>query len=99
MIQIKLIERYNGERFAVTITGFATLPIRAPHGQKNNPHKCASTSTFTKFSVLKSGGRLIPLLGVIIGAILTQNTSWKNVEKALGVLKSKKVLTPGNSTT
>ena len=31
---------------------------------------------------------------VIIGAILTQNTSWKNVEKALGVLKGKKVLTP-----
>ena len=31
---------------------------------------------------------------VIIGAILTQNTSWKNVEKALGVLRGKKVLTP-----
>jgi endonuclease-3 related protein len=31
---------------------------------------------------------------VIIGAILTQNTSWKNVEKALGVLKRKKALTP-----
>ena len=31
---------------------------------------------------------------VIIGAILTQNTSWKNVEKALGVLKRNKVLTP-----
>jgi len=31
---------------------------------------------------------------VIIGAILTQNTSWKNVEKALSVLKTKKVLAP-----
>ena len=31
---------------------------------------------------------------VVIGAILTQNTSWKNVEKALGVLKEKKLLDP-----
>jgi endonuclease-3 related protein len=31
---------------------------------------------------------------VIIGAILTQNTSWKNVERALGALKRKKVLDP-----
>ena len=31
---------------------------------------------------------------VIIGAILTQNTSWNNVEKALGVLKRKRVLAP-----
>ena len=31
---------------------------------------------------------------VIIGAILTQNTSWKNVEKAIYNLKRKNLLTP-----
>jgi endonuclease-3 related protein len=31
---------------------------------------------------------------VMVGAILTQNTSWKNVEKAIGRLKEKKRLTP-----
>ena len=31
---------------------------------------------------------------VIIGAILTQNTAWKNVEKAIFNLKKEKVLTP-----
>ena len=31
---------------------------------------------------------------VIVGAILTQNTNWGNVEKALGNLKSKNLLTP-----
>ena len=31
---------------------------------------------------------------VIIGAILTQNTSWVNVEKAINNLKKKKLLTP-----
>lgn len=31
---------------------------------------------------------------VIVGAILTQNTSWKNVEKAIAHLKSKRRLTP-----
>ncbi len=31
---------------------------------------------------------------VIIGAILTQNTSWSNVEKAISNLKAAKVLTP-----
>jgi len=31
---------------------------------------------------------------VIVGAILTQNTSWKNVERAIGNLKKHKVLTP-----
>lgn len=31
---------------------------------------------------------------VIIGAILTQNTNWSNVEKAITVLKEKKLLTP-----
>ena len=31
---------------------------------------------------------------VIIGAILTQNTSWKNVERAIATLKKKKVLDP-----
>ena len=31
---------------------------------------------------------------MMVGAILTQNTSWKNVEKAMGVLKRKGVLTP-----
>jgi len=31
---------------------------------------------------------------VIIGAILTQNTSWKNVEKAIGSLKREKLLSP-----
>ncbi|NQT33378.1 MAG: hypothetical protein HQ594_06890 [Candidatus Omnitrophica bacterium] len=31
---------------------------------------------------------------VMIGAILTQNTSWKNVEKAIDVLKRKKALSP-----
>ena len=30
---------------------------------------------------------------IIMGAILTQNTSWKNVEKALGLLEDKKLLT------
>lgn len=32
---------------------------------------------------------------VMVGAILTQNTSWKNVEKAIQKLKEKKVLNPG----
>ena len=32
---------------------------------------------------------------VIIGAILTQNTAWKNVETALNTLKSNRLLTPG----
>ncbi|MFA5118685.1 MAG: endonuclease III domain-containing protein [Candidatus Omnitrophota bacterium] len=32
---------------------------------------------------------------VIVGAILTQNTSWVNVERALDNLKVKKVLSPG----
>ena len=31
---------------------------------------------------------------VMMGAILTQNTAWSNVEKAISNLKSKKVLTP-----
>lgn len=31
---------------------------------------------------------------MIVGAILTQNTSWKNVEKALASLKEKSVLSP-----
>lgn len=31
---------------------------------------------------------------MIVGAILTQNTAWKNVEKALASLKSNAVLTP-----
>ncbi len=30
---------------------------------------------------------------VIVGAILTQNTSWKNVERAIGQLRGKKMLT------
>ena len=32
---------------------------------------------------------------VCVGAILTQNTSWKNVQKALDNLYKKKLLTPG----
>ena len=32
---------------------------------------------------------------VIIGAILTQNTAWKNVEKAISNLKAESLLTPG----
>jgi endonuclease III related protein len=32
---------------------------------------------------------------VIVGAILTQNTSWSNVEKAIGRLMEKNLLTPG----
>ncbi len=32
---------------------------------------------------------------VIAGAILTQNTSWKNVERAIGNLRKKKALNPG----
>lgn len=32
---------------------------------------------------------------VMVGAILTQNTSWSNVEKAIGNLKQAKVLEPG----
>jgi len=31
---------------------------------------------------------------VMVGAILTQNTSWKNVEKAIQKLKARKILTP-----
>ena len=31
---------------------------------------------------------------VIMGAILTQNTSWKNVEKAIGALKERNMLDP-----
>jgi len=31
---------------------------------------------------------------IIIGAILTQNVAWKNVEKALGALKKIKILSP-----
>ena len=31
---------------------------------------------------------------VMVGAILTQNTSWKNVEKAIQKLKTKRILTP-----
>lgn len=31
---------------------------------------------------------------VIVGAILTQNTNWLNVEKAISVLKGKKLLSP-----
>ena len=31
---------------------------------------------------------------VVVGAILTQNTSWKNVEKALGALKEQNILDP-----
>ena len=31
---------------------------------------------------------------VMVGAILTQNTSWLNVEKAMGNIKKKKLLTP-----
>lgn len=32
---------------------------------------------------------------IVIGAILTQNTAWKNVIKAITVLKEKKCLSPG----
>lgn len=31
---------------------------------------------------------------VMVGAILTQNTSWRNVEKAIAALKAKGILTP-----
>jgi endonuclease III related protein len=31
---------------------------------------------------------------VIVGAFLTQNTSWKNVERAIGELRKEKLLTP-----
>ena len=31
---------------------------------------------------------------VMVGAILTQNTSWKNVERAIGALRQSKVLAP-----
>ena len=31
---------------------------------------------------------------IIVGAILTQNTNWRNVEKAIGNLKKKKLLNP-----
>jgi len=31
---------------------------------------------------------------IVIGAILTQNIAWKNVEKAIGALKVKKILSP-----
>lgn len=31
---------------------------------------------------------------IVIGAILTQNIAWKNVEKALGALKKNQILTP-----
>src|SRR5512135_3416093 len=31
---------------------------------------------------------------VMVGAILTQNTSWNNVEKSIALLKSKNLLTP-----
>ncbi len=31
---------------------------------------------------------------VVIGAILTQNTNWANVEKAISNLKSAKIFTP-----
>ena len=33
---------------------------------------------------------------VIVGAILTQNTNWQNVAKAIDNLKKAKVLTPQN---
>jgi endonuclease-3 related protein len=33
---------------------------------------------------------------IAVGAILTQNTSWTNVEKAIGNLKKKRVLTAGS---
>ncbi|MBI4550605.1 MAG: endonuclease III domain-containing protein [Candidatus Omnitrophica bacterium] len=33
---------------------------------------------------------------IIVGAILTQNTAWTNVEKAIRNLKAARVLTPGN---
>lgn len=32
---------------------------------------------------------------VMVGAILTQNTSWTNVEKSINLLKEKKLLVPG----
>ena len=33
---------------------------------------------------------------IVIGAILTQNTSWKNVEKAIANLKAAKLMTPAS---
>ncbi len=35
---------------------------------------------------------------VIVGAILTQNTNWANVEAAIGNLKSHKLLSPAGLT-
>ncbi|MGB3111595.1 MAG: endonuclease III domain-containing protein, partial [Candidatus Omnitrophota bacterium] len=32
---------------------------------------------------------------VIIGAVLTQNTAWKNVERAIAELKRERVMSPG----
>jgi len=34
---------------------------------------------------------------VVIGAILTQNTNWSNVEKAIKNMKAAKIFTPKNS--
>lgn len=34
---------------------------------------------------------------VVIGAILTQNTAWKNVNKAINNLKEKRLLEPRNT--
>lgn len=39
-------------------------------------------------------GRPADPFEVIVGAILTQNTSWRNVEKAIDHLKKEKLLTP-----
>jgi endonuclease III-like uncharacterized protein len=42
-----------------------------------------------------TGGRRRSAFEVMIGAILTQNTSWPNVAKAIITLKEKKFLNAG----
>lgn len=83
--------------------GIQKLPILAPHGLLRPPNPSFDKSQppldeyfntlFTALGPQRWWPAKTPF-EVVVGAILTQSTSWKNVETALANLRGGKLLTP-----
>ncbi len=83
-------------------------PIKGPRGmvfavqrhvakQKTRPHKAELMAMYHKLLSAYGPQHWWPgetAFEVIVGAILTQNTAWQNVEKAIAQLKRARLLTP-----
>ena len=77
------------ENFTISYESGYHLAMRS-RGQR--PAFFRSTESYIKNSARSTGGRAQTKFEVIVGAILTQNTNWGNVEKAIHRLKSAGVL-------